>query len=367
MKYRIQDRVFLLDQKLPKFEDQVNAALKNRRTDRPAKEQEYVIGFEYQITDNAANSDAQRNGARHQTAALYDMFAASKDVTRPVGEFNHSRLVVKGDHIEHWLNGEKVVDASLKAPEVAESVAKRWGKDSPVYHLLAEPAAEELPGVAAKSQRRGVVQEHSDQEAVEALFEVFDEQHGIPALVVDQLVHQVAGHENAESARPLALLHAHFDVLDRRILGIGNRRMRQEVEGETGAGVVNMHDQGAFGAQEGNPHPFSGIRLPAVLDGIHEQLAKRGHGVFAGFCRNVDLHFAQELRGALGGIHLAAHFESDPVAAGRSQADVVFPGRGIQGLLHHVVQLARGHGIMEVAIGVVADSAQGSCRIRARR
>ena len=112
------------------------------------------------------NSDAQHNGALHQTAALYDMFAASKDMTRPVGEFNHSRLVVKGDHIEHWLNGEKVVDASLKAPEVGEASAKRWGKDSPVYNLLVDQPREELPGVAAKSQRRGVVQEHPDQEAV---------------------------------------------------------------------------------------------------------------------------------------------------------------------------------------------------------
>lgn len=138
LKYRIQERVFLLDEKLPRFEDQVIAAMKNRRTDRPAKGQEYVIGFEYQITDNATNSDAKRNGPRHQTAALYDMFAASKDVTQAIGEFNHSLLVVKGDHIEHWLNGEKVVDASLKAPEIAQSVAKRWGEGSEVYKLLVD-------------------------------------------------------------------------------------------------------------------------------------------------------------------------------------------------------------------------------------
>ncbi len=136
VKYRIQDRVFLLDEPMRRFEDRVNAAMKNRRTDRPAKDQEYVIGFEYQITDNTGNSDATHNGPRHQTAALYDVFPASKDVTRPVGEFNHLRLVVKGDHIEHWLNGQKVVDASLKAPEVAEAAAKRWAKDSPVYDLL---------------------------------------------------------------------------------------------------------------------------------------------------------------------------------------------------------------------------------------
>jgi 3-keto-disaccharide hydrolase len=136
IKYRIQDRVFLLDQQLPRFEDQVNAALKSRRSDRPSRGQEYVIGFEYQLIDNQRNPDALRGGALHQAGALYDMFSPLKDATRPVGEFNHSRLVVKGDHVEHWLNGVKVVDASLKAPEIARACAKRWGVDSPVYNLL---------------------------------------------------------------------------------------------------------------------------------------------------------------------------------------------------------------------------------------
>jgi hypothetical protein len=145
LKYRIQDRIWLLDEKLPRFEDQVVAAMKNPRTDRPAKGQEYVIGFEYQITDNAENPDAKGNGKKHQTAALYDMIEASKDATKPVGEFNHSRLVVKGDHIEHWLNGEKVVDASLKDPRVAAASAKRWGAGSPVYELLVKQPRKECP------------------------------------------------------------------------------------------------------------------------------------------------------------------------------------------------------------------------------
>src|SRR5262249_5401615 len=106
VKYRIQDRVMLIDMTAPKFEDKVNASLKDRRKDRPEKGQEYVIGFEYQIVDNAENSDAKRGGALHQAAALYDMFAPLKDATRPIGDFNHSRLVVHGDHVEHWLNGE---------------------------------------------------------------------------------------------------------------------------------------------------------------------------------------------------------------------------------------------------------------------
>jgi hypothetical protein len=143
LKYRIQDHVFLTGRQAPRFEDNVNAALKTRTTGRPAKGQDYVIGFEYQMTDNAANSDALHNGSLHQTAALYDIAPPSKDATKPVGEFNHSRLVVKGDHVEHWLNGEKVVDTSLKSPEEAKSMAKRWGEGGPVYHLLVDQPVKE--------------------------------------------------------------------------------------------------------------------------------------------------------------------------------------------------------------------------------
>ena len=136
VKYRIQERVLLDDEKPgQKFEDRTNASMKNRRKDRPAKGQEYVIGFEYQVLDNEKNPDARR-GTNHQAGALYDMIAPSKDATKPVGEFNHSRLVVKGDAVEHWLNGVKVVDGSLNAPEVAKGTGARWGTDSQVYELL---------------------------------------------------------------------------------------------------------------------------------------------------------------------------------------------------------------------------------------
>jgi Domain of Unknown Function (DUF1080) len=136
LKYRIQDRIWLTGQKAPKFENKVNAALQNRPTSRPERGQEYVIGFEYQMTDDQSNPDATRNGPLHRTAALYDIFPAVNPEPRPVGEFNHSELIVKGKHIEHWLNGRKVLDASLDAPQVAAAMAKRWGAGSPVYDLL---------------------------------------------------------------------------------------------------------------------------------------------------------------------------------------------------------------------------------------
>lgn len=138
IKYRIEDRIFLAGTPGAKFEDTVNAALSGLRPVRGAKGQEYVVGMEYQITDNAKNSDASRNGPKHQAGALYDVAPPSQDMTKPVGEFNHTRIVLRGDHVEHWLNGTKVVDTSLKSQAVAGAAAKRWGAGSPVYKLLVD-------------------------------------------------------------------------------------------------------------------------------------------------------------------------------------------------------------------------------------
>jgi len=51
---------------------------------------------------------------------------------KPVGNFNHSEIVKLGDHVEHWLNGVKVVDTSLDAPAIEEGLAKRWKGKAPV-------------------------------------------------------------------------------------------------------------------------------------------------------------------------------------------------------------------------------------------
>jgi hypothetical protein len=136
VKYRIQDHLFVTDQKAPRFEDRVQFSFEPRLL-RREKGQDYVVGFEYQMVDNSSNPDALRGG-KYQAGALYDIEAPSKDATKPAGEFNHSRLVVRGDHVEHWMNGEKVVDTSLKSPQVAAAMAKRWGEGSHVAKLLTE-------------------------------------------------------------------------------------------------------------------------------------------------------------------------------------------------------------------------------------
>jgi hypothetical protein len=144
IKYRIQDHLYVKEQRGAKFEDTLNASF-NPRLERTAKGQDYVVGFEYQLVDNEKNPDATRGGALHQAGALYDVQSPSRDATKPVGEFNHSRLVVRGDQGEHWMNGEKVVDTSLKSPAVAAAMAKRWGAASPVYDLLVNQPRKRCP------------------------------------------------------------------------------------------------------------------------------------------------------------------------------------------------------------------------------
>ena len=75
-------------------------------------------GFEYQLADN---SGPDVNGdARRATASLYSLLAPTAEVPFALGVFNLSRIIRNGTHVEHWLNGTKVLKFETDAPEVAE-------------------------------------------------------------------------------------------------------------------------------------------------------------------------------------------------------------------------------------------------------
>ena len=142
VKYRIQERIMLAEGKFDRFEDSVEFSLRHPARHRPPKGQEYVIGFEYQVIDNGAHKDAQR-GPKYQAGSLYDLVGASQDVTRPVGQFNTARVVLQGNHVQHWLNGVKVVDTDLG--KAAKGAAARWGAESEVYRMLTAQPRQECP------------------------------------------------------------------------------------------------------------------------------------------------------------------------------------------------------------------------------
>jgi hypothetical protein len=91
-----------------------------------------AIGYEFQILDDAVHPDAKKGKDGDRTiGSLYDLIPAAKDKpVKPVGEWNTARIVVRGAHVEHWLNGTKVVEYDRFTPQfrelVAESKYKVW-------------------------------------------------------------------------------------------------------------------------------------------------------------------------------------------------------------------------------------------------
>ena len=103
-----------------------------------------AIGYEYQILDDAVHPDAKKGKYGDRTiGSLYDMIpAAKKKPVKPVGEWNTARIVVRGAHVEHWLNGMKVVEYDRFTPQfrqmVAESKYHVWPRfaDMPDGYIL---------------------------------------------------------------------------------------------------------------------------------------------------------------------------------------------------------------------------------------
>ncbi len=94
----------------------------------------YATGPEYQLLDDvgfpAKVEEWQKTGAN------YAMHVASKNKKlKPVGEFNTSRIKVKDGHVEHWLNGEKIVEYDLWTDDWKKRVQNCKWKDYPGYGL----------------------------------------------------------------------------------------------------------------------------------------------------------------------------------------------------------------------------------------
>lgn len=81
----------------------------------------YATGIELQILDDERHADG-RNPAT-SAGACYALYPPTKDVVRPVGEYNRVRLVVNDGNVEHWLNGEKIVTYVIGSEDWNERVA----------------------------------------------------------------------------------------------------------------------------------------------------------------------------------------------------------------------------------------------------
>ncbi|MEO5913580.1 MAG: DUF1080 domain-containing protein [Luteolibacter sp.] len=103
-------------------------------TGKPAKTGS-AIGLEFQILDDANHPDAKlgRNGDR-TIGSLYDLMpAAGTKKVNPIGEWNTARILVAGKHVEHWLNGEKVLEYERGSEGYRNDVAKSKFKSIPEF------------------------------------------------------------------------------------------------------------------------------------------------------------------------------------------------------------------------------------------
>jgi Domain of Unknown Function (DUF1080) len=99
----------------------------------------YMSGPEYQLLDDAKHPDATAGkDGNHRAGSLYDVYAPAKSVVKPADEWNRTRLVVNGNHVEHWLNGEKVVEAELGSADWNTRVAASKWKKAEKYGKMAK-------------------------------------------------------------------------------------------------------------------------------------------------------------------------------------------------------------------------------------
>jgi len=151
IKYRLQDAVFLnesIERPVKKFEETLRDEYERRPSNRaklkPTEHgQLYTVAFEFQLIDD--NNYSYKLKDNQRTGALYSFLPPTKSASRPPGEWNSARLLVQGDHVEHWVNGEKVLDANLKSPVIAAGARARWGETHPVYKLLVDQPKKKSP------------------------------------------------------------------------------------------------------------------------------------------------------------------------------------------------------------------------------
>src|SRR5881628_917615 len=107
-----------------------------------------ALGFEYQMLDDDKHEDGTI--PTHRAGSLYDLIVPNEPKhLRPVGEWNESRVVFRGNHGEHWLNAEKIVEFDLGTKQM----------DS----LLAVSKYRSIPGFATRRRGHIVLQDHGDE------------------------------------------------------------------------------------------------------------------------------------------------------------------------------------------------------------
>jgi hypothetical protein len=91
----------------------------------------YKTGPEMQVLDDAKHNDGKN--PKTSAGSLYGLIAPVNKKLSPVGQWNKVRVIVKSGHVEHWLNGRRVVSYELGGEELKPLIAASKFKDFPRF------------------------------------------------------------------------------------------------------------------------------------------------------------------------------------------------------------------------------------------
>jgi len=106
----------------------------------------YMTGPEFQVLDDARHADGK--DPLTSAGAAYGLYPAPRGIVKPAGEWNAARIVVNGNHVEHWLNGTRTAQYDLGSSE--------WSKKVAASKFAA------WPGYGKSSRGRIGLQDHGD-------------------------------------------------------------------------------------------------------------------------------------------------------------------------------------------------------------
>jgi hypothetical protein len=108
-----------------------------------------ALGFEYQLLDDGDEAYKGKLKPSQFSGSLYDLLPAKNTVLKPIGEFNNSMILVNGNHVEHWLNGTKILEFEFGSKELDKAYkVSKFNK---------------IPGFQDKRKAHIVLQNHNDE------------------------------------------------------------------------------------------------------------------------------------------------------------------------------------------------------------
>ena len=131
------------------FEWKVTAGANSGVKVRVAKFGNSWLGPEYQILDDEGHGNGRN--PKTSAASLYDVFAPDSETKqlKPVGEWNHAFIAVRGSTLEHWLNGRRVLRCDTASEEWQAAVAASKFKN--------------VDGFARNPKGRILIQDHGNE------------------------------------------------------------------------------------------------------------------------------------------------------------------------------------------------------------